>query len=349
MEVKGRSIGGFVKAPPPGLRLALVYGRDLGLVHERADALARHVCPDLTDPFRVAEMTSSELKSDPARLGDEAAAISMLGGRRVVRVRDADHGLAKIVEAFLADPPGDALVVVEAGDIGKGALTRAVEAADVTGAAMACYPDEGEDLRSVIVETLKAEGLGVAQDALADLMARLGDDRGVTRSALTTLALYMGADGERRGTVSRDDVDAILGIEQEADLTEIADSCGAGDLAALDSAYARAVAGGDSAQAILRVVLMHMERVHLGAALVSEGLEPDRAVDKAFPRLIWKRKSAVQRQLKVWTPEAAMTAIKELTDAEIQTRRSDVPADVVAGRALLLVAAAGRRAATRRA
>lgn len=349
MEIKGRSIEGFLKAPPRGLRLALIYGQDAGMVRERADALARRVVDDLTDPFRVADLTAGDLKGDPARLGDEAAAIAMMGGRRVVRVRDADHALAKIIEPFLEDPPGDALVVVEAGDIGKGALTRAVEGAGDTAASIACYPDEGEDLRGVIVSTLKADGLSVAPDALNDLMARLGDDRRMTRAELSKLALYKGPDGARSGTVSREDVEAALGIEQEADLSEIADACGGGDLAALDSAYARAIAGGDTSPGIVRMVLMHMQRVHLGASLVAEGLEPDKAADRAFPRLIWKRKAQIARQLRIWQPETAMAAVEQLADAEILTRRTEIPADAAVGRALLLVAAQARRAAARRA
>ena len=349
MEIKGRSVEGFIKAPPKALRLALVYGRDLGLVRERADALARKVVDDLTDPFRIADLAAAELKSDPARLGDETAAISMMGGRRVVRVRDADHALAKLVTAFLADPPGDALVVMEAGDIGKGALSRAVETAGDIAAAIACYPDEGEDLRSLIVASLKADGLGVEPEALADLCARLGDDRRMTRAELSKLALYKGPDGARSGMVTRDDVEAALGVEAEADISEIIDACGGGDLAALDSAYARAIAGGDTAQGVLRMALTHMERIHLGASLIEEGLEPERALDKAFPRLIWKRKGAVQRQLRAWSPGAAMTAVEQLAEAEILSRRSELPADVIAGRALLLVAAAARRAAVRRA
>lgn len=349
MEIKGRSVEGFLKKPPAALRFALLFGPDQGLVRERADAIARTVLEDLSDPFRVAELAGSTLKSDPAALGDETAAISMMGGRRVVRIRDADHALAKVIEAFLEDPPGDALVVAEAGDIGKGALTRAVESAGDLAASIACYPDEGEDLRGIIVSTLKAEGLGVASDALADLQARLGDDRRMTRSELSKLALYKGPDGARRGTVSREDVEAALGIEAEADMTEIVDACSGGDLAMLDSAYARAIAGGDTAQGVLRMVLMHMERVHLGAALVADGLEPERALDKAFPRLIWKRKGAVQRQLRAWTPEAAMSAVEQLAEAEILTRRTELPADAITGRALLMVAAAARRAGARRA
>lgn len=348
MEIKGRGVDGFLKAPPRSLRLALFYGPDLGLVRERADQLARTVVEDLADPFRIASLSLADLKSDPARLGDEAAAIAMLGGRRVVRLQNADHSAAKAIEAFLEDLPGDALVVVEAGDMGKGALTRAVETAG-DAAVIACYPDEGEDLRGIIVSTLKAEGLGVAPDALADLTARLGDDRRMTRGELAKLALYKGPDGARRGTVTREDVEAVMGVEAEADLSEIVDACGGGDMAALDSAWRRALAGGDTAQGILRMVLMHMERVQLGAALIAEGMEADRATDRAFPRLIWKRKAAIQRQLRAWSPQAAMRAVEQLADAEILTRRTELPADAVAGRALLMVAAVGRAAAQRRA
>lgn len=349
MEVKGRQIEAFLKAPPAKLRLALFYGPDQGLARERADAVARKICDDPADPFRIADLTAGDIKSDPARLGDEAAAISMLGGRRVVRIRDADHATAKVIEAFLEDPPGDALVVVEAGDIGKGALTRAVEGAGDEAAVIACYPDEGEDLRSLIAGSLKAEGLTIAADALADLVARLGDDRRMTRSELAKLALFKGPDGARRGEVSRDDVEAALGVEAEADLSEIADACGGGDLEALDSAYARAVAGGETAPGILRTVMMHMQKVHLAASLVDEGLEPERAADKAFPRLLWKRKAAIQRQIRAWSPGTAMRAIEQLAEAEILTRRSEIPADAVTGRALLLIAAQARRAGRQRA
>ena len=73
----------------------------------------------------------SNLSSDPARLADEAAAISMLGGRRAVRVRGAGNGLAALFEGFLECPPGDALVVVEAGDLPKSsALRKAFEEAE---------------------------------------------------------------------------------------------------------------------------------------------------------------------------------------------------------------------------
>src|SRR5471032_2725201 len=112
MIVKSHEADRYVASPPKGLTLALVYGPDAGLVQERAEKLLKSVTPDLTDPFNVSDLTEATLLADPARLADETAAISMMGGRRVVRVRGAGNNLTELFESFLEDIPGDALVVV---------------------------------------------------------------------------------------------------------------------------------------------------------------------------------------------------------------------------------------------
>ena len=190
--------------PPSRPRIcgvALVFGPDAGLVQERAEKLLKTVVPDLTDPFNVADLSEAVLLADPARLADEAAAISMMGGRRVVRVRGAGNDLAELFEHFLDDPPGDALVVVEAGDLAKGAALRKLFEGDDKAAAIACYADNARDLEDVVRDALRAEGLSIAPDALDDAVSRLGSDRGVTRRELEKLALY--AKGQKSVSAGR--------------------------------------------------------------------------------------------------------------------------------------------------
>src|SRR5438270_3752709 len=159
MKLPAGRVAAFLRRPDPGIRAVLFYGPDAGLVRERADAVAGTVCPDLRDPFRVAELTAAALAADPARLADEAAQISMMGGRRVVRVRDAGDALAPLCGRFLAGAPApanrqsDALIVIEAGDLpGRSALRRVFdEAPDAV--AIGCYPDGARDLAAVIRES----------------------------------------------------------------------------------------------------------------------------------------------------------------------------------------------------
>ena len=180
MIVKSHEADRYAANPPKGLMVALVYGPDAGLVQERAEKLLKSVVPDLTDPFNVADLSETVLLADPARLADEAAAISMMGGRRVVRVRGAGNDLADLLESFLDDPKGDALLVVEAGDLAKTGALRKLFDDHKSAAAVQCYPDSVRDLGDVVRDALRAEGLSIAPDALEDAVSRLGSDRGVT-------------------------------------------------------------------------------------------------------------------------------------------------------------------------
>ena len=117
MKIEPRQVEAFLKKPDPKIRGVVVYGNDDGLVAERAMALAKSVCEDLKDPFRVVDISGDMLKGDPARLADEFGAMSMLGGRRVIRVRPAGEESAAALENLAAASAGDALIVIEGGNL----------------------------------------------------------------------------------------------------------------------------------------------------------------------------------------------------------------------------------------
>ncbi len=96
MKITGPRVAGFLQRPDPQVRWVLIYGPDQGLARERADILVRGVVEDIRDPFLVVELGGASLRGDPARLGDEAAALSFTGGRRVVRFLDATDGLTSV-------------------------------------------------------------------------------------------------------------------------------------------------------------------------------------------------------------------------------------------------------------
>ena len=234
-EIKGTHIDRTLSQPPKNLVAALIFGPDQGLVRERAETLIRAVVPDLKDPFLIADLDDGVLTTDPARLFDEAAAIAMLGGRRVVRVRGAGNALAKLFERFLDEPAGDALIVVEGGDLAKGSGLRRVFDDAQNAASIACYGDSARNLPDIVRDALKALGLSIAPDALVDAASRLGSDHGVTRRELEKLALY--AHGQKQVTL--EDVRAVLGDEAEVRAEEALDAAGQGDLKRLDAALER--------------------------------------------------------------------------------------------------------------
>ena len=98
MKIEPRQVDAFLKKPDPKIRGVVIYGNDDGLIAERALALAKTVCEDLKDPFRVVDIGGDALKGDPARLADEFGAMSLMGGRRVIRVRPAGEETTAALE-----------------------------------------------------------------------------------------------------------------------------------------------------------------------------------------------------------------------------------------------------------
>src|SRR5262249_18358256 len=196
MKLPAARIAAFVKAPDAGMRAALVYGPDAGLVKERAEKIARTICPDLTDAFRVADLDADVLAKDPPRLHDEAASLSLMGGRRLVRMQEAGDSVGAIFDRFFKDPPpGDAFIVVAAGDLPpRSSLRRAFESAK-TAVAIACYLDGPRELGELAREVFAAHKITARPEAMQYLVAHLGGDRGVSRQELEKLALYVGDGG----------------------------------------------------------------------------------------------------------------------------------------------------------
>lgn len=341
MKVAATRADAFVGRPDPKIAAVLLYGPDRGLVRERAEALGRAVVDDPADPFRAVDLSAADLKGDPARLGDEAAAISLGGGRRLVRVRDANDGMAAAFSAFFAGAHAEsALVVAEAGDLAKrSALRRAFEEA-ANAAAVPCYADDPRSLSAVIAETLDAHGLRAAPEALAFLVGNLGADRSVTRAELEKLALYMGGPG----IVTLAEAAACVGDSAATSLDGVVFAAGSGDLAALERALGRAFTEGIAPITLLRAANRHFQRLHWLRGQMAAGRSVGQAVAALRPPVLFLHADTLKAQARRWSADRLARVLSILLEAELDCKTTGMPDVAVCSRALLRIAQAARTA-----
>jgi len=335
MIVKNHEADRFVTAPPKALQAALVFGPDAGLVQERTEKLLKTVVGDLTDPFNSVDIGEAALLDDKARLFDEAAAISMMGGRRVIRVRGGGNELATLFENFLDDHKGDALVVIEAGDLAKNSALRKLFEGDKAAAAIPCYADSEDNLANVVRAELKAQGFALGPGAVEEAVARLGNDRGVTRRELEKLALY--AHGSKQ--ITAEDVRAVMGDESQARSEAAFDAAGMGDLVKLDLELERLWVADTQPAQIIRGALGHFQRVMLAKEGMARGEQLDNVMKKFFPAIHFSRTDSFKAQARNWNVEKLADALDLLLEAEGLTRTTAMPAEAITGRALFTIAA----------
>ncbi|MDF1748148.1 MAG: DNA polymerase III subunit delta [Alphaproteobacteria bacterium] len=338
------SIEGFIKAPPSEIRAVLCYGPDAGLARERMRAVAGTVAPDLEDPFQVCELSSDALKADPAILGDEAAAISMMGGRRVILVRDASDSCADALASFLDDPVGDALIVLSAGDLPTKSKLRKVFEASKIGASIACFLDEAGGIDRLIDEGLRPLSVRIDREARHFLVDHLGSDRGVSRSEIEKLALYAGQDG----ALDFETVTTLIGDSSVSTLDDVINAMAEGDSRALDRALDLAAQDGTAPVALLRTASNHMLRLRRIQDLVAGGMPMQGAMGSLRPPVFFKSKARFEAGVKRWPPLAVAEALSLLIEAEAACKRSGAPDWVLCHRSLHQVGALARRQASGR-
>jgi DNA polymerase III subunit delta len=339
VKLQGRAIEAFVKNPDPKVRAVLVYGPDSGLVNERATAIGRTVVSDLADPFRVAELAPAVLADEPARLADEAAALSFTGGRRLVRVRGATDRAAAAFAGYLAAPIGDGLIVAEADELSAGSTLRKLFEGAEFAAALPCYVEDERDLARFAGEMLREQGLDLTEDAAAFVAQNLVGDRLLARRELEKLATYIGAcTGNSRKRVDLDDVMACIGDNAQLSLDDAVLAAADGDLPELDRALRRLWADDLSGVAVLRVAQRHFQKLHVTKARIAAGDRVEAALAQLRPKLFFKVEPRFRRQLDAWPLDRIARALERLMAAETACKRTGAADQTLCSRALYEVA-----------
>lgn len=335
----------FLRKPDPGVGAMLIFGRDRGLVRERADQVAALVVGVGADPFRSVEVSAGQLRGAPGTLADEALSFGLVPGRRVLRIREAGDAISEAVRRLLAAERWEAFVLLEAADLARRSSLRELMEDAANAAAVPCYEDDSETLRQVIDQTLSPAGLTASVEAVEYLVTHLGNDRGVTRSELEKLTLYMGGgqSGQAR-SVGLEDVIAIVGDARSAMVGEVAMAIGGGDRAVVVRAIGQAVAAGVEPIGMLRMVAAHLQRLYLVAREAAAGRPLKEAISGLRPPVFFREVDAFARQVRRWSPEALEAAMQLVLEAELQCKQTGVPQRALAERACLrIVEFAGSR------
>lgn len=339
VAVPAKDADSFAARPDPRKPVILVFGPDLGLVRERAQTLLKGSGADTSDPFSTVTIEGDVLAADPGRLADEARAIGLFGGKRVVHVRAGGRSFAEAVESLLADPPENALIVIEAGDLKKGAPLRKLVESSPAGAALPCYADSERDVARLIDTAVRDAGKTIGNDARELLVSLLGSDRLASRTELEKLIVYAGD----KKQIDYDDVVEAIADSSALALDDVVDAAAAGDADEAVAAFAKARAAGIPASVVLGAAIRHVSALHRLSLRIERGDRAATIVREPQQRIHFKRQAFFERALSRFGPVELERALTALGASLLASRRSADLADPIAEREILALAKGARR------
>jgi DNA polymerase-3 subunit delta len=292
----------------------------------------------IDDPFQVQRLEDQALASDTARLADEYAAQSMLGGRRAVWVTNAGDGLFRSLPAILDAAHDGNLIIAETSALPKSSKLRTELEGHTLAMVCPIYDPNPAELAELIDSMLEAADMSIAPDARARLVELIGADQAMSRSEISKLISYcIGA-----STVTLADVEAACGDTSAVSSDDLLDAVFSGDAIAADLAYWSLLAAGGDSSRLLGQASTHAGLLQGLQLEVLKGISPDQVIKSARPVIFFKRQRAMAQQLKAWDIDALASAQSSISAAQLQTRQFALLSDAIGNRTLLSLARMAR-------
>lgn len=316
------------------VRFFLLYGAD----EAGSTALAKRLERAMgTDAERI-DLDAATLKSDPALLADEAASISLFGGKRWIRIHPAGDEISDAVRALLeADQAGNPVVAVAGALKPSSALVKLATEHKQALAHPSYVPDARDAAQ--IAETLAREaGLRLSRDVARALATSCGNDRSVMAQEVEKLSLYLDAAPDRPAEADMEAFDAIGASSQDGELGKLVDAVMGGHPARVGAEIARLTQDGLNGIPVLRALF---RRVVLLAALrrdIDNGSSPAAAVEARGKAIFFKEKPAITDQAGRWSADRLAQLADKLLLAERALKTSGSAGEIQAEAEMLTIA-----------
>ncbi|MBV1706381.1 MAG: DNA polymerase III subunit delta [Hyphomicrobiales bacterium] len=338
--VAPREMERFLARPPAQTVVFLVFGPDAGLVSERLRALGKGLRERDSEPLEIENFEGNDIADEPLGLIESAHMVSMFGGKRLLHINLGSKSIIPALERLLNDPPQDARILIEAGDLKRDQPLRKLIEGHGHGAALICYPDSEQDIAALVDATFDEAGRSLDAGAREMLMAHLGADRMATRAELEKLLIY--THGQER--VQRSDVEDIVADTSLLAVEGLVEAAFSGDLAEVDARLQRLRSGGNTG-AVLPLLLRQALALHRARLELDAGKPLDVALQSLMRQGFGgSMRQALSAQLKAQSAARLQQIIDAVHQAVATTRSLPQLAEPVLDRLLWTIARKGGRA-----
>lgn len=321
-------------APPADVRFFLLYGPDEAGSLALAKRLERAMGPQAE---RI-DLDGATLREDPARLSDEAAAFSMFGDRRWIRVNGMGEESVPALTALLeAEAAGNPVIAV-AGALKPASKLLKLALDHKAAQAFISYQPDAREAEQIAIAIARDGGLRLSPDLARRIVAISGGDRALMAGEIEKLVLYLDAAPEQPREATAEALDALSAENPETDVVPLVNAVLGGDLKAMHRELGRLAEVGTAMASVIRPLLTRAMLIAGIRADFDRDGRLEAAVEAAGKAVFWKEKGLVSRQVRLWDAAGIARVIHRLAQAERASRSGRGLGDLMVRHELLTIA-----------
>ncbi|MHA6769267.1 DNA polymerase III subunit delta [Sphingobium ummariense] len=334
MKANRGQIERALDAPPADVRFFLLYGPDEAGSLALAKRLERAMGPQAE---RI-DLDGATLREDPARLSDEAAAFSMFGDRRWIRVNGMGEESVPALTALLeAEAAGNPVIAV-AGALKPASKLLKLALDHKAAQAFISYQPDAREAEQIAVAIARDGGLRLSPDLARRIVGISGGDRALMAGEIEKLVLYLDAAPEQPREATAEALDALSAENPETDAVPLVNAVLGGDLKAMHRELGRLAEVGTAMASVIRPLLTRAMLIAGIRADFDRDGRLEAAVEAAGKAVFWKEKGLVSRQVRLWDAAGIARVIHRLAQAERASRSGRGLGDLMVRHELLTIA-----------
>lgn len=341
MKTQRGDIPRRLDTPDPAIRLYLFHGAD----ETSSRSHATHLLKALDAEKDVID--GSAIKSDPARLADDANALSMFGGKKAIWIEPAGEEILGGVEALFDASGAEHPVIVIAGALRKTSKLLKIAEASPHALAHVSYAPEGREFESIIDQLCSDHGLAPAPGVVSRIAGMTANNRELARQEVEKYALYLEAGEGKPVSLNDDTIDKLGAGAGESAFLGLGDRAMIGDISGVQKGVDGMSANGSEAITILRAMQRRIVMLAPMQARVAEGEPPSAVISSMGRALFWKDKPLVTEMLMRWPAPRLARLGERVTDLERKLMFANLPAKAAIGEELLAIARTAQAARRR--
>ncbi|MBP7710328.1 MAG: DNA polymerase III subunit delta [Rickettsiales bacterium] len=303
----------------------LVYGPETSVVDYRFDLIAKKISPDLSDPFLVTNISKERLAEDKGILSDEFFSLSMLGGRKLILVKNADiaaGGALKILfeESDFAKK-SDNFILIHGGDLDKSSPLRKAAEDSLHFAVIACYEDDERTIKNFIAAQLLSKQVKSTPQVLELLLEKFGKNRQIILLELEKILIFLGDQKELTAEI----VNKLTASEAESSSNEFVMNFAAQKFDVALMQAERLFKDGFEAITLIRFLSNYLQKLyHCKVELELQNSDFEEVVKSQ--RLFFKTEIEFRKHLKTSSLQFLTKNLQDLANLEIKIKSGIMPA-----------------------
>lgn len=339
MNIKQAQIDSFCKNPLSEVKCIILFGNNEGSIAMLQKKCAEAVCGSVNDAFRYACLEMDNISKDGGEIYAEYFAQSLMGGRRAIVVKNGDNNLAPILKNIFTGAESDNVLIISSSSLNtrSSLITWAKDRSDVW--TLGCYDDREENISQSVETMLREKKLEADMEVIQFLSSRLSPDRKINQSEIDKLDIFL---GERR-RVSLDDVRFAVSDVAGANYEDLCYSIANGETGKAVSLFNRLIREGGEPATVVRQITYHFFKLLGCSAQIEEGKSSMEVVSSLRPPLMFYRKDAFLKQLRVWNKDRLLAVLSMLYDCERDCKTTNLPAEQCASYTILRISGAVKK------